>query len=120
MYIYKLHKLVQLYYYKHINLIFAILYIYLIRSNLIYTKHNFFNIFNYLTVYVKVISYFLVINFFNNINIKLNSIKYSRFIIYLYLIIVPLVFNLTFNIYCKKMLLVYSKVFIIYNSLLFF
>jgi cytochrome c biogenesis factor len=119
-YVYHLHKLNQLHYYRYINFVLVVLYIYLIRSNLIYTKHNFFNLFNYLTIYVKVISYFLIINTFNYINLKLNWIKYSRFIIYLYIIIVPLTFNLTFNIHTKKMLLTYSKIFILYSGFLFF
>lgn len=119
LYIYNLHTLKIITKYKHLNYLNIILYIYLIRSNLIYTKHNFFNIYNYLYLYVKTISYLYIINLNKYKQVYLWNTKYSKFIILLIISIIPLMFNLTFNVFIKKFIIIYSILILFISYLLF-
>lgn len=117
LYVYKLHTLKINSRFKNILLLYILFYIYLIRSNLIYTKHNFFNIYNYLYVYIKVISYFFFINLLSFSVEKLTVLKFNSTYMYLLLIIIPLVFNLTFNTIFKKFIISYTTFTLLYYFL---
>lgn len=119
LYVYMLHTLTNITKHKHLNYLNIILYIYLIRSNLIYTKHNFFNIYNYFYLYIKTLSYVCIINLNKYWQSCLWNYKYSKFTIILFITIIPLTFNLTFNIFIKKFIIIYS-IYIILFSCLFF
>lgn len=118
LYVYKLHTLKLQLKYKNILLIYILFYIYLIRSNLIYTKHNFFNVYNYLYVYIKIISYFLLINFLSFSVAKFITVKINTTYMCLLFLIIPLLFNLTFNILIKKFITNYTIFIVLYYLLL--
>lgn len=102
-YIKQVHKISQLSQYKFIWIICTLVYVYLIRANLIYTRHNFFTSNSLWFIFGKII----ILCFFIN-TLLLHNIKQQFFFFKIWTcfviitILFILFFNLTFNKFIKN------------------
>ena len=118
-YIKILHSTTQTKFYQHLNFLFVLLYIYMIRSNYIYTRHNFFNSSKFLLKIIRIILLFSIMYMFR-FNTNKNYIANARISTILLLSVTPvLLCNWSFNPVIKKLLSTSSTCIIFFFYLLF-
>lgn len=117
-YLHILHKQLNNEIYRLINFCYIIFYIYIIRSNLIYTKHNFFSNKKLLCIYIKIALHVFIVNYLINNNNKSNHTiitKNFNKITLFFVVWYTLLFNFTHNFLIKKCITVYFMIVLNYK-----